>query len=256
MKKINLLIHGYGKVGRLVHKYAQMGEIFNVVGTVGREEDVTYSSIMEADLNEVEVIIDFTNGEALLNLFQYIKSHKPSIKIVVGSSGWAQEEENIKKSVKEIGMYFLYGANFSIGTALFMQTVNFASELFNKFVSYDVSLLDIHHRHKLDMPSGTAKKIAFGILNKFTRKNKILYGMSDKPIENNELHVNCLRVGENMGFHEVTFDSAEEVVKISQQTRDRGAYAEGALSAAKWLFEQTEPGYYTFDSYINGLLKN
>jgi 4-hydroxy-tetrahydrodipicolinate reductase len=85
------------------------------------------------------------------------------------------------------------------------------------------------------------------MIDHLDHKNKILYGMQDRAIEKDELHVNCLRLGENKGFHEVIFDSEAEVIKIANQTRDRGGFARGAIMGMKWLMDQDEPGYYTFD---------
>lgn len=253
-KRVNIVVHGYGKVGKLVAMHSKADANFNVIATISRNDTrATHKSIKNVRLESVDVIIDFSTSSAFTSLFQYVARNYPKIRVVTGTSGWDQEESKITKAVESNKMYLLHGANFSVGTALFMKIVSYSTELFDSFENFDISLLDIHHRHKRDMPSGTAQKIAQNILDKSRTKKKVLYGLSENPIHDSELHVNCLRVGENKGFHEVTFDGADEVIKVSQQTRDRGVYAQGALLATKWLVGQKESGFYTFDSCLENL---
>ncbi|MEN8186018.1 MAG: dihydrodipicolinate reductase C-terminal domain-containing protein [Bacteroidota bacterium] len=251
---MRVLIHGYGKVGQLVFKLLTEGrhEIMGVVSP--NHTGANYDSIEEVDLDVIDVIIDFSTDEAFINMFEYVLKVNPKVRIVTGTSNWEQYADTLKQKVLTNHMYFLYGANFSIGTALFMQLISKASSIFNGFNDFDVSILDIHHRRKTDMPSGTAKTISNSIVQNMKRKERVLFGNSNEPVQDNQLHVNCLRVGENKGFHEVIFDSANEVIKISQQTLNRENYAHGSIMAAEWLFLMQEPGNYTFNQYISSIL--
>jgi 4-hydroxy-tetrahydrodipicolinate reductase len=252
---MNLLIHGYGKMGKLVHQQAKLNPNINPITIIDpKDPKATHTSITQANLDKIDTIIDFSHSTAFIQLFQHISKNKPNIRITTGTSGWNEQEKTIKQTVKKQKLHLLYGANFSIGTAIFMNIVNYAAKQLSHFDTYDVSLLDIHHRQKPDMPSGTAKKIATDILQNFPSKTEILYGNNDQPIKPNQLHVNCLRLGENKGFHEVIFDSASDHINISQQTRDRTAYAQGSLTAALWLHHQPKPGYYTFNHCLQKLL--
>jgi 4-hydroxy-tetrahydrodipicolinate reductase len=253
---IRLIVHGLGKMGQLVLDQSRSDRAFEVVTTIDpNHPDADVKTIEQTSLSHTDALIDFTSGEAVLPIVQAAAGQNPELKIIIASSNWDQAKEQVKELVQKNQLYFLYGANFSVGTALFMRLVNEAADLFSRFKGYDVGLLDIHHRHKADMPSGTAKTIAQNIIDRFPAKKSILYGHADRRIEPDELHVNCLRLGENKGFHEVYFDNESEVIQLSQQTRDRGSYAAGALLAAKWLMKQTTPGYYTFDQVIEEMVK-
>jgi 4-hydroxy-tetrahydrodipicolinate reductase len=251
-KNTQVCIVGYGKVGMLVAECVQSDENLILSYIVDRSHASAASTGLTPEiLKNTDVIIDFSNGGNVLEIVNQIVRHNPNVRIVTGSSGWNSEEQLVRDLVLKHKLYFLSGANFAIGTALFMKVVNYAAELFNQFQGFDPSLLDIHHRHKKDMPSGTAKKIAQNLVDRFDSKDSVVFGIENRAICENELHVASLRNGENMGFHELTLDSPEEVIKISQQTRDRAAYARGSIEAAKWLIQQEKPGLYTFDDYIN-----
>ncbi len=255
MSQIKLIVHGLGKVGALVHSYAEADADVAVVGVVDRENaEADFATPAEAPLAETQVIIDFTHADAVAGLVETVAAVNPRARVVVGTSGWEGDEERVRQIVRDGRLFFLYGANFSLGTAIFMRLANVAAELFDRAGGFDVAVLDVHHRHKEDMPSGTAKKIAAAVLERTASKAKILTGVAERPIAPDELHVNCLRLGENKGYHELYFDAPSEVVRLSQQTRDRGVYAAGAITAAKWLMRQREPAFYTFDQALEDIL--
>ncbi len=255
MSPIKLIVHGLGKVGALVRSRAEADADLDVVCAVdGESADADFAALAEAPLDKAEVIIDFTHADAVAPLVEAVAAANPRARVVVGTSGWEGDEDRVRQIVRDAGLFFLYGANFSVGTAIFMRLVNVAAELFDRAGGFDVGVLDVHHRHKRDMPSGTAKKIAAAVLERSAAKAKILAGVADRAIAPDELHVNCLRVGENKGYHELYFDAPSEVVRLSQQTRDRGAYAAGAVAAAKWLMRRREPAFYTFDQALEDIL--
>lgn len=255
MPAIKLIVHGLGKVGALVRSHAEADGAFDVVCAVDAENaDADFAAAGEAPLADADVIVDFSHADALAGLLEAVAAADPRPRVVVGTSGWEGDEARVRQIVRDARLFFLYGANFSVGTAIFMRLANVAAELFDRAGGFDVALLDVHHRHKKDMPSGTAKKIAAAVLERTTSKARILTGVVDRAIAPDELHVNCLRLGENKGYHELYFDAPSEVVRLSQQTRDRGVYAAGALAAAKWLMRQHEPAFYTFDQALEDIL--
>ncbi len=248
---INVFIHGLGKVGRAVRAAAAADARVNVVGTIDiAAPDATARAPDAALLARADAVIDFSRGDAVWPLVETVARERKAVRVVTGTSGWDADEGRIRAAVRDAGLYFLYGANFSLGTAVFMRLAEIAADLFGRAGGFDVAVLDVHHRHKADMPSGTARKIAAGILARFPGKTEALYGAGAGPVSPHQVHVASLRVGENKGFHEVRFDADGEVVTLSQQTRDRGAYGVGALAALKWLTRQKEPGYYTFDDVL------
>jgi 4-hydroxy-tetrahydrodipicolinate reductase len=218
------------------------------------ESGATHRLIQDVNLKNVDAIIDFSNSKALVGLLEEVAAHNPAIRLVVGTSGWNEQREWVMQLVQQKHLYLLYGANFSVATALFARLVREASQLASRF-EFDPAIWEIHHRHKVDMPSSTAKALAEIVLSEFPRKQKCLYGMANREIAPEELHVSSLRQGENLGFHEVIFDSPTDVIRLSEQTLDRRTYASGAILALKWFMQQTEAGYYTFDRVIEEVMK-
>jgi 4-hydroxy-tetrahydrodipicolinate reductase len=244
-----------GKVGKEVRRCAEADEDLAVVGAVDEtNDDVEFAALAEAPLRDVDVVIDFSGGDAVLALVEAAAAADPSPRLVVGSSGWGGDEKTVRRIVLERDLSFLHGANFSIGTAVFMRLADAAADLLARAGGFDVALLDVHHRHKKDMPSGTALRIAAAVAESTAEKTGILTGTADRPIASDELHVACLRVGENMGYHELIFDAPGEVIRLSQQTRGRDVYAVGAILAAKWLMRREEPSFYTFDQALEDML--
>ncbi len=255
MATTKLIINGFGKVGQEILHKAKAEGCWDIIGIVDpNHAGATHQDLTPELLTQTDVLIDFSHGPSVLPLLQTIATTAPHVRVVIGTSGWNQDAQRIQELVTTHSLYVLYGANFSIATALFMHVVRYASSLFNAFPGFDPSLLDIHHKHKKDMPSGTAKAIAQDIVDRTNAKTSILYGMEDRAIRPEELHVSCLRTGENKGFHQVSFDATDEVVTISQQNRDRGAYALGSLQAGQWLMHQKTPGFYTFADCIQASL--
>ena len=247
---LRLAIHGLGKVGELVRAEAESDPDIQLVAVIDRSHPgATFSDIGQAELADCDGLIDFSAGAAVTDLLTAARSF-PRLRIVTGSSGWLGALPEIKETVERQGGYFLYGANFSVGTAFFMEIARYAAALFGQLDGYDAALLDIHHRGKPDMPSGTALALAQKLTDAMPAKTEPLIGLADRAVQTDELHVAALRLGANKGFHQVWFDAAEETVTLSQQTHDRSVYAKGSLLALKWLMAQTTPGYYTFDHVL------
>ncbi len=249
--QIKLIVSGVGRVGRLVRELAQADPAIELVAVVARGDA---PNVKEADLKGADALVDFTHGDNVLDVVAAVAAAGGGVRVVTGTSGWGDDEARVRELVRAHRLYFLYGANFALGTALFTRVVGGAATMFNAVGDFDAAVFEVHHRHKRDMPSGTAKKLAAAILARFDAKKRVLYGTSPAAVAPDQLHIACLRLGENKGYHEVRFDSPDEVVTISQQTRDRGAYARGALAAVKWLMRQDEPGYYTFDDVVEDIL--
>lgn len=254
-RRLKIIVHGLGKVGRKVRDLAAADAEVEVVATIdAAAPDATARDLTAAILDGADVVVDFTRGDAVLPLVETVARAGGNVRVVSGTSGWQNDEARVREVVARSGLYFLYGANFSLGTALFARAVAFAADIFGRAGAFDVALRDVHHRHKADMPSGTALHLARAILAHFPEKKEVVTGHAAGPLGREQLHVTCLRVGENLGFHEVVFDASAEVITISHQTRDRGAYAAGALRAAKWLARRAEPGFYTFDQLVEEML--
>ena len=140
----------------------------------------------------------------------------------------------------------------SLGVNLLMYLTEIASKsLGNNFLS---KVYEVHHKHKIDYPSGTALMLGKGIAD---GKNKNLYNLIGKKYLNKKsfpyskkINFNSIRKGEVIGEHEVRFSSGKEIVKLNHESFDRALYSEGALTAASWLMSK-KPGLYSMRDLLN-----
>jgi 4-hydroxy-tetrahydrodipicolinate reductase len=126
-----------------------------------------------------------------------------------------------------------------------------SKSLGNNFLS---KIYEVHHKHKIDYPSGTALMLGKGIAD---GKNTNLYNLIGRKYLNktifpysNKINFNSVRKGEVIGEHEVRFSSGKETIKLNHESFDRALYSEGALIAAKWLMTK-KPGLYSMRDLLN-----
>lgn len=240
--KIALL--GYGNMGK---------EIEGLVDKAGKHQIVSISlrqpgeKIDEQSLKEVDVVIDFTSPQIVLENIKTVTMMGKNM--VVGTTGWYDHLEEVKTMVGKRGTGLIYGQNFSVGANIFFKIVAFASTLFSKFGSYDVYGFEVHHSGKKDSPSGTALKIGSEILAHFPQKKMIQAEKLDRQIKPEELHFTSVRGGRNPGFHQVVFDSAADSVNLSHQAHSRVGFATGAVLAAEFIAGKR--GFYNFDQLFD-----
>ena len=126
-----------------------------------------------------------------------------------------------------------------------------SKSLGNNFLS---KIYEVHHKHKIDYPSGTALMLGKGIAD---GKNKDLQALMGGKYLNKKsfpyskkINFNSIRKGEVIGEHEVRFSSGKEIVTLNHESFDRALYSEGALTAAKWL-KNKKPGLYSMRNVLN-----
>ena len=203
----------------------------------------------EQVLKKANLIIDFTIPKCTFQVLQIASKLKK--KVVIGTTGFTKKEEKlIKQFSKKIPI--LKAGNMSLGINLLMYLTEIASNSLGKnFLS---KILEIHHKHKKDYPSGTALMLGKGIA---VGKNKNFYSLIGKKYLNkksfpygNKINFNSWRRGEIIGEHEVKFSSGKEIITLNHEAFDRSLYSEGALSAAKWLMKK-KPGLYSMRDLMN-----
>ena len=256
MRKINLAISGcMGKMGQQLIISSKKNKNFKL--TTLTENKIVNKKIsgIKLDINteqafrKADLIIDFTTPKCTLEILKI--AFKLKKKIVIGTTGFTQKEENIiKKYSKKITI--LKAGNMSLGINLIMYLTEIASRsLNNNFLS---KVFEVHHKHKMDHPSGTALMLGKGIAK---GKNKDFYSLIGKKFLNkkkfpygNKINFNSLRKGEVIGEHEVKFSSGKEIITLNHEAFDRALYSEGALTAAKWLMNK-KPGLYSMRDVLN-----
>jgi 4-hydroxy-tetrahydrodipicolinate reductase len=256
MKKINLTVTGcLGRMGQQIIKSSKKNKNFKLVSLT--ENKIINKKIagIKLNLNNVEafkdtnVIIDFTVPKCTLDVLKVASKLKK--KVVIGTTGFTKREENlIKKYSKTIPI--LKAGNMSLGVNLLMYLTEIASRsLGDNFLS---KIYEVHHKHKIDYPSGTALMLGKGIAD---GKNKNFYNLIGKKYLNkksfpysNKINFNSIRKDEVVGEHEVRFSSGKETIRLNHESFDRTLYSEGALTAAKWLMTK-KPGLYSMRDLLN-----
>ncbi len=243
---MNIALIGYGKMGKEVEHVAKEKGI-NIVAIL-REEDNTDGSGMTANsLKHVDVCIDFSTPQSVLKNIE--AAAKCGRNIVVGTTGWHDRLDDVKKLVKEKKIGFLYASNFSLGLNIFSRVVMDASRLFDKHMEYDVAIHEVHHKGKADSPSGTALSLGSVVLQSLKRKKEILHETSHGQIKPDQLHITSERVGSVTGTHTVLFDSEYDSIELVHTAKNRRGFALGAIVAAEWL--KGKKGFYTMSDVIN-----
>ena len=256
MKKINLSVTGcMGRMGQQIIKSSKKSKNFKLVSLTENKKINKKILGIKPNLNNIEafkntnVIIDFTVPKCTLDILKIAAKLKK--KVVIGTTGFTKKEETIiKKFSKKIPI--LKAGNMSLGINLLMYLTEIASKsLENNFLS---KIYEIHHKHKIDYPSGTALMLGKGIA---VGKNKNFNNLIGKKFLNkrsfpysNKINFNSIRKGEVIGKHEVRFSSGKEIIRLNHESFDRALYSEGALTAAKWLMSK-KPGLYSMRDLLN-----
>lgn len=191
----------------------------------------------------VDVVIEFSSPESAFENIK--KSLNRGWPVVCGTTGWLEHRAEIETLSAEKSGAFFYASNYSIGVNLFFKLNKYLAKLMNG-QSYDVSMTEIHHIHKLDAPSGTAITLAEGIIG----NNDSQKGWTLAPETKSE-HVPILseRIGEVPGTHIVKYESEVDNIVISHEAYSRKGFALGAVVAAEWLVGKT--GVFGMDDLLS-----
>lgn len=213
-------------------------DIFRIIDKEEREK------ITAADIAGADVAIDFSEPAAAIdNIHLCFNANVP---IVVGTTGWYEQLQEIKTLCEQEQKTLLYGSNFSIGVNIFFHINKLLAKAMSPYQQYDAQVEEIHHIHKLDSPSGTAITIAEGILDNVQGKNKWinnLIGEAEEAIPKaDELLIESHRIDEVPGTHTVLYSSEVDQIEFKHTAHSRAGFALGAVVAAEWL--QNKQGFY------------
>ncbi len=256
MRKINLSISGcMGRMGQQLIKSSKKNKNFKLVSLTENRLINKKISGLRLSRNSTEafkksnVIIDFTVPRCTLEILKIASKLKK--RVVIGTTGFSKKEEIlIKKFSRKIPI--LKAGNMSLGVNLLMYLTEIASKSLGKnFLS---KIYEVHHKHKIDYPSGTALMLGKGIAD---GKKINFYNLVGKKYLNKKtfpyakkINFNSIRRGEVIGEHEVRFSSGKEIIKLNHESFDRALYSEGALTAATWLMSK-KAGLYSMRDLLN-----
>jgi len=256
MRKINLAISGcMGRMGQQLIKSLNKNKNFKLVTlTENRLVNKKFNKIQpelnsEKAFKKTDVIIDFTVPNCTLDILKIASRLKK--RVITGTTGFTRNQENkIKKYSKKIPI--LKAGNMSLGVNLLMYLTEIASKSLND--EYLSKILEVHHKHKKDYPSGTALMLGKGIAD---GKSKNLYNLIGKNFLNKKsfpygkkINFNSIRKGEIIGEHEVRFSNGKEIITLNHEAFDRALYSDGALTASLWLMKK-KPGLYSMRDLLN-----
>lgn len=212
MSPVRVLLMGYGRMGRLVESLAPEAGA-EITGRVDIDNADRPDEWPAAD-----VAIDFSTASAVPSNARRLAAR--GTHLVIGTTGWHDQEEALRRDLAAFPIGVVFAPNFALGVNLFVALAARAAEMFADRPQFGAWIHELHHKAKLDAPSGTAIAIQNAM-------HDAGYGL--------KIDVASTRAGSIPGTHTVGFDSAAETITLTHTARDRSGFARGALEAARWV---------------------
>ena len=202
---MKIVISGYGKMGHMIESILINKGI----------DYATSENITEYDVNEAKncVCIDFTTPDAFRANYRFLAENFKAV--VVGTTGWNDIKDEVTSYFDKCGTTMIHASNFSLGVNVMFALIDKASNLLAN-AGYDPYIVEMHHCHKLDAPSGTAKSI----------------GSIVDSAMGTSTEIQSVRCGEIAGIHTVGYEGANDRITISHEAFSRMGFAQGAVQAA------------------------
>lgn len=216
---------------------------------LGKESGVIVESALEKGLQNAEYLIDFTRPDATMRHLEYCVEN--GIKLIIGTTGFSDEEKAaLKVAAEKIAIVF--APNMSVGVNVTMKLLEMAAKSFSS--GYDIEIIEAHHRHKIDAPSGTALKMGEVIADAIDRdlKECAVYTREGETGERDPSSIGfaTIRGGDIVGDHTVLFAGIGERIEISHKSSSRLSYALGSLHAVRFLADK-EHGLFDMQDVLS-----
>ncbi|MDR3396893.1 MAG: 4-hydroxy-tetrahydrodipicolinate reductase [Pandoraea sp.] len=201
---------------------------------LGRETGVKITADLDAALANAEYLIDFTRPEGTLAHLAIAEKH--GVKMIVGTTGFSEEDKaRLAKGAERVAVVF--APNMSVGVNATFKLLEVAAKILN--TGYDIEIIEAHHRHKVDAPSGTALCMGEVVAEALGRdlKECAVYGREGVTGERDPSTIGfaTVRGGDIVGDHTVLFAGIGERIEITHKSSSRLSYAQGSLRAARFL---------------------
>ncbi len=209
--------------------------------------NIRYSNNVVSGLSASQVVIDFSLPAVSMDLLD--KALETKTPLLIGTTGFSEKQlEKIHHASKSIPI--LLAPNTSIGVNV---TLSLIAKAAGMLADANIEIIEAHHKHKLDAPSGTALKIAEVICEATNTdlKERAVYQRQNAKTERreDEIGFSVIRAGEIIGEHKVLFALNNEIISIEHKAQNRECFAEGAVKAAIWLVKQKN-GFYNMQDFL------
>lgn len=243
---MNIALVGYGRMGHAVEDLAvERGH--RIVARIGRNDALGPGALEGAD-----VAVEFTRPDAAIENLRRIAD--AGVNAVVGTTGWYRRLDEARAVTERAGTGTVHASNFSLGVHVLFQMARRLGHLVDRLDEYDVHVHEAHHRHKVDHPSGTARRLAEILLETVGRKERWAEGPPRGAADPSTLQVTSVRAGEIPGTHVVGMEGPDDRLELRHEARGRSGFARGAVIAAEWV--QGQVGFYSFDDVLADLLEH
>ena len=204
---MKLFISGYGKMGRMIEK---------IILSKGVEYAGWTEAVTETDpaLARQCVCIDFTTPAAIRENYRFLAENFKAV--VIGTTGWADIKDEVVAYFEKCGTPMIWASNFSIGVNVFFAVTDYISKMLGDAGGYSPYMVEMHHCHKLDAPSGTARSLAYIV--------DANMGVTTD--------IQSVRCGEIPGIHTIGFEGLNDRITLSHEAFSREGFAAGAVEAA------------------------
>ena len=231
--KIGLL--GYGRMGKEIEKIA-LSRGHEIVFTVG--EHTQHYEVKLAD-----VVIEFSIPKVAPNHLCHCFEH--GVPVVCGTTGWLDQFDEMTSLCRQNKGGFIYASNYSLGVNVFFELNDYLSRLMANVADYTAEVEEIHHKQKLDEPSGTAITLAQSVIANHPHYQRWAL---DSASSDEELPVRAIRSPKITGTHTVSYRSDIDGITINHEAYNRKGFALGAVVAAEWL--RDKQGVFTMKDVL------
>ncbi|MEL0240505.1 MAG: 4-hydroxy-tetrahydrodipicolinate reductase [Flavobacteriaceae bacterium] len=228
----NFVLLGYGRMGKRIQEIAEERGHQILLAT-------SHTPISIPD--NADAVINFSTPDSAFELVALSLSQ--GIPVISGTTGWDHLVPKANEMALENNTAFIYSSNFSLGVNLTFAVNKKLAELLKPYSQYKISIEEIHHKHKLDAPSGTA--ISLAQPHKEARELDG-YQLGDST---EKLPIYSIRKGEIPGTHHVHYKSDIDEITLSHEAHNRDGFALGSVIAAEWIVGKR--GIFTMNDVLN-----
>ncbi|MDR1005838.1 MAG: 4-hydroxy-tetrahydrodipicolinate reductase [Bacteroidales bacterium] len=219
---MEIMLIGYGKMGHIIETVAR--ERGHSIGCIIDKEDDWQTA-----KDDCQVAIDFSIPSIVKNNIR--KCFDLNLPIVVGTTGWAEDFEQLKDYCLKNNKSLFHSSNFSLGVFLFNKISVYAAQILSNYNQYSPHIKETHHKYKLDKPSGTAVTLAQNLVPYYPK-----------------VEIESVREGDVFGIHEINYRSVADEISLRHTANSRAGFALGAVVAAEFLCGKT--GVFSMDDLM------